>query len=34
MTFAETIYRKSLTLPPEKAGEVLDFIDFIKNHSA
>ncbi len=28
MTLAETIYQKSLTLPPEKAREVLDFIDF------
>ena len=33
MTLAETIYRKSLTLPPEKAREVLDFIDFIKDRS-
>ncbi|MBK1621061.1 hypothetical protein CKO42_22085 [Lamprobacter modestohalophilus] len=31
MTLAETIYQKSLTLPPEKAREVLDFIDFIKD---
>jgi hypothetical protein len=33
MTLAETIYQKSLTLPPEKAREVLDFIDFIKDRS-
>ncbi|MBK5929755.1 hypothetical protein [Halochromatium salexigens] len=25
MTLAETIYQKGLTLPPEKAREVLDF---------
>jgi hypothetical protein len=31
MTLAETIYQKSLALPPEKAREVLDFIDFIKD---
>ncbi|MBK5940832.1 hypothetical protein [Halochromatium roseum] len=31
MTLAETIYQKSLSLPPEKAREVLDFIDFIKD---
>ncbi|MCF7978739.1 MAG: hypothetical protein K9L82_12115 [Chromatiaceae bacterium] len=31
MTLAETIDQKSLTLPPEKAREVLDFIDFIKD---
>jgi hypothetical protein len=30
MTLAETIYQKSLSLSPEKAQEVLDFIDFIK----
>ncbi|MEA3642167.1 MAG: hypothetical protein VBE63_19825 [Lamprobacter sp.] len=34
MTLAETIYQKSLTLPPEKAREVLDFIDFIKDRSS
>jgi hypothetical protein len=33
MTIAETIYQKSLTLTPEKAREVLDFIDFIKDRS-
>lgn len=27
MTLAETIYHKSLELPPEKAREVLDFIE-------
>lgn len=30
MNLAETIYQKSLTLPPEKAQVVIDFIDFIK----
>jgi len=30
MTLAETIYQKSLTLSPEKAQAVIDFIDFIK----
>ena len=33
MTLAETIYQKSLALPPEKALAVLDFIDFIKDRS-
>jgi hypothetical protein len=30
MSLADTIYQKSLSLPPEKAREVIDFIDFIK----
>jgi len=29
MNLAETIYRKSLDLSPEKAQEVIDFIDFL-----
>jgi hypothetical protein len=33
MNLAETIYQKSLDLPEEKAIEVIDFIDFIKNRS-
>lgn len=33
MNLAETIYQKSLDLPEEKAIEVIDFIDFIKNSS-
>lgn len=33
MNLAETIYQKSLDLPEEKAIEVIDFIDFIKNKS-
>ena len=31
MSFAQEIYQKSLSLPPEKAREVIDFIDFIKD---
>jgi hypothetical protein len=31
MNLAETIYQKSLDLPAEKAIEVIDFIDFLKN---
>lgn len=31
MGLAETIYHKSLDLPAEKAIEVIDFIDFIKD---
>lgn len=31
MNLAETTDQKSLTRPPEKAREVLDFIDFIKD---
>lgn len=31
MNLAETIYQKSLDLPTEKAIEVIDFIDFLKN---
>lgn len=31
VNLAETIYQKSLDLPAEKAIEVIDFIDFIKN---
>ena len=31
MSVADTIYRKSLDLPDDKAHEVIDFIDFIKN---
>lgn len=34
MILAETIYRKSLALPPDKAREVLDFIDFIKDRAS
>ena len=30
MTLAETIYQKSLTLPEEKAREVLNFIDALQ----
>jgi hypothetical protein len=33
MNLAETIYQKSLDLPEEKAIEVIDFIDFLKNRS-
>ena len=33
MNLAETIYQKSLDLPEEKAIEVIDFIDFIKNRT-
>jgi hypothetical protein len=33
MNLAETIYQKSLDLPEEKAMEVIDFIDFIRNRS-
>ena len=33
MNLAETIYQKSLDLPEDKAIEVIDFIDFIKNRS-
>ena len=31
MNLAETLDQKSLTLPPEKAREVFDFIGFIKD---
>jgi hypothetical protein len=34
MNLAETIYQKSLDLPAEKAIEVIDFIDFLKNRTA
>lgn len=34
MNLAETIYQKSLDLPAEKAIEVIDFIDFLKNRLA
>ena len=34
MNLAETIYQKSLDLPAEKAIEVIDFIDFLKNRIA
>ena len=30
MTLAETIYQKSLSLPEEKAREVLNFIDALQ----
>jgi hypothetical protein len=30
MTLAEVIYQKSRDLPPDKASEVIDFIEFIK----
>ncbi|WP_020562410.1 DUF2281 domain-containing protein [Methylosarcina fibrata] len=30
MTLAEIIYQRSLTLPVEKAQEVLDFIEFLQ----
>lgn len=33
MNLAETIYQKSLDLPEDKAIEVIDFIDFLKNRS-
>ena len=33
MNLAETIYQKCLDLPEEKAIEVIDFIDFLKNRS-
>jgi hypothetical protein len=33
MNLAETIYQKSLDLSEEKAIEVIDFIDFLKNRS-
>lgn len=33
MNLAETIYQKSLDLPEDKAIEVIDFIDFIKNRA-
>ena len=33
MNLVETIYQKSLDLPEEKAIEVIDFIDFLKNRS-
>ena len=31
MNLAETIYQKILDLPIDKAIEVIDFIDFLKN---
>jgi hypothetical protein len=34
MNLAETIYQKSLSLPPEQAQAVIDFIDSIKSHSS
>ena len=34
MNLAETIYQKSLDLPEDKAMEVIDFIDFLKNRSS
>jgi hypothetical protein len=34
MNLAETIYQKSLDLPEEKAIEVIDFIDFLKQRSS
>jgi hypothetical protein len=33
MNLAETIYQKSLELSEDKAIEVIDFIDFLKNRS-
>lgn len=33
MNLAEKIYQKSLELPDNKAIEVIDFIDFIKNRT-
>jgi hypothetical protein len=33
MNLAETIYQKSLDLPEDKAIEVIDFIDFLKNRA-
>ena len=33
MNLAETIYQKSLDLPEDKAVEVIDFIDFLKNRT-
>lgn len=33
MNLVETIYQKSLDLPPEKAQQVIDFIDFIKTRT-
>jgi hypothetical protein len=30
LNLAQTIYEKSLSLPPEKAQAVIDFIDFIQ----
>lgn len=34
MNLVETIYQKSLDLPPEKAQQVIEFIDFIKTRSS
>lgn len=33
MNLTDTIYQKILDLPPEKAQQVIDFIDFIKTRS-